>query len=591
MVSREAKVGTFLYRTSKFEPSQSRKKKKKTRSTIREGNDRITSDTTHKKKKKKRASQILTNNQLKTSNDGSHQDGTSSLSNSHSTIPSITESPTDTSPQTTTKKHKKPSNRSGSRVKGSSGVKSSGSSRTNRDQKSSPRSVGGNDEDDHQQSKEDISLSSSSNSHSNSNHKHNGSKSRSEPRASPPSLVIVPSDEPLASRNDSARGSPANVGNPPHNKGSTLAEVSSTVQTLSSLPTPTSAVPTYTGPYISKADGGRSPELQLGVTTPRKVMLMSSIPEDKTTETGSEKMPVSREGSTVGTHVGMNGSGIGGGKRQSGSFSLGNVAYRRKITAGEADDKDGSLGGIKKMQAKITYAKALYDYTGNPDKNVLSFKHGAVLEVLIKNESGWWTGVVEGEAGYFPSNFVTEIDAEEAMMLSRNTSSDVDLSDSGSDILAPTEDGESLSARGPESKRPGTKVAFSSKSQPTTPRGPTHPKTHIISTDASSRSGTVIGTGIESSSSKKGAGSQVPRSGSAISSRMTSPRDDIVHGSNEKNMSREKDNHSTSSSSPTTEKERKGFLKKITRRVKKAGKEKSAHSTDYTPVRKNSAEL
>jgi hypothetical protein len=55
-------------------------------------------------------------------------------------------------------------------------------------------------------------------------------------------------------------------------------------------------------------------------------------------------------------------------------------------------------------------AKALFDYEGDPSKNILGFKTGDVIDILQKNESGWWTGQLNGTLGYFPSNFVQLIE-------------------------------------------------------------------------------------------------------------------------------------------------------------------------------------
>ena len=48
--------------------------------------------------------------------------------------------------------------------------------------------------------------------------------------------------------------------------------------------------------------------------------------------------------------------------------------------------------------------KAEYDY--NPtDAGELPFKEGDIIKVVAKHPSGWWTGVLNGNQGTFPSNF------------------------------------------------------------------------------------------------------------------------------------------------------------------------------------------
>lgn len=67
------------------------------------------------------------------------------------------------------------------------------------------------------------------------------------------------------------------------------------------------------------------------------------------------------------------------------------------------------------------FCRALYDYDAQ-DASALSFRRGDVIEILSKQPSGWWDGLLGDERGWFPSNYVEEISEEEA-----------DLAMSGSD--------------------------------------------------------------------------------------------------------------------------------------------------------------
>lgn len=62
------------------------------------------------------------------------------------------------------------------------------------------------------------------------------------------------------------------------------------------------------------------------------------------------------------------------------------------------------------------FVQAEYPFT-SPDGTALSFAPGDVIEVLTQLESGWWDGLlVNGERGWFPSNYVrriTDLEAEE----------------------------------------------------------------------------------------------------------------------------------------------------------------------------------
>ena len=48
---------------------------------------------------------------------------------------------------------------------------------------------------------------------------------------------------------------------------------------------------------------------------------------------------------------------------------------------------------------------AIYDYVKDKDDE-LSFPEGAVIFVTKKNDDGWWEGVMDGENGLFPGNYV-----------------------------------------------------------------------------------------------------------------------------------------------------------------------------------------
>ena len=59
------------------------------------------------------------------------------------------------------------------------------------------------------------------------------------------------------------------------------------------------------------------------------------------------------------------------------------------------------------------FCRALYDYQST-DTSGLSFRRHDVIRVLNKVETGWWDGVLGDVRGWFPSNYVTTISAEEA---------------------------------------------------------------------------------------------------------------------------------------------------------------------------------
>lgn len=51
------------------------------------------------------------------------------------------------------------------------------------------------------------------------------------------------------------------------------------------------------------------------------------------------------------------------------------------------------------------FALALYDFNGEREGD-LQFSRGEYIEILDKNESGWWVGRLGNVTGMFPFNFV-----------------------------------------------------------------------------------------------------------------------------------------------------------------------------------------
>ena len=53
------------------------------------------------------------------------------------------------------------------------------------------------------------------------------------------------------------------------------------------------------------------------------------------------------------------------------------------------------------------YVLAMHDFAPQQqDANCLSFRAGQVIHVLNRDESGWWDGELDGQRGWFPSNYV-----------------------------------------------------------------------------------------------------------------------------------------------------------------------------------------
>jgi son of sevenless-like protein len=55
--------------------------------------------------------------------------------------------------------------------------------------------------------------------------------------------------------------------------------------------------------------------------------------------------------------------------------------------------------------------RALCDHQPD-DSSLLAFRQGDVIQVVAKLETGWWDGSCRGNRGWFPSQFVTEMETE-----------------------------------------------------------------------------------------------------------------------------------------------------------------------------------
>lgn len=54
---------------------------------------------------------------------------------------------------------------------------------------------------------------------------------------------------------------------------------------------------------------------------------------------------------------------------------------------------------------------AMYNFEGK-DEECLTLKEGDVVVVTNKNDSGWWTGSLDGKTGVFPGSYVKEVPPE-----------------------------------------------------------------------------------------------------------------------------------------------------------------------------------
>eukprot|EP00727_Mastigamoeba_balamuthi_P007541 m51a1_g3407 putative myotubularin isoform x1 (1148) ;mRNA; f:559739-564043 len=83
----------------------------------------------------------------------------------------------------------------------------------------------------------------------------------------------------------------------------------------------------------------------------------------------------------------------------------------------DGDDEEYPTNGATvapEMEQPLGRYVALYDYAARDDTE-LTFTRGDIVEVVYKEDSGWWWGVLKGRRGWLPSNFFEEAPPEEAV--------------------------------------------------------------------------------------------------------------------------------------------------------------------------------
>ncbi|XP_062406540.1 CD2-associated protein isoform X2 [Sardina pilchardus] len=89
------------------------------------------------------------------------------------------------------------------------------------------------------------------------------------------------------------------------------------------------------------------------------------------------------------------------------------------------------------QELKKRQCKALFDYVPQ-NEDELELKVGDVVEITEEVEEGWWSGVLNGKFGLFPSNFVKEMEeSDDADADNGNTEADCSSKDGISTPMSP----------------------------------------------------------------------------------------------------------------------------------------------------------
>ncbi|KAL0967493.1 hypothetical protein UPYG_G00252930 [Umbra pygmaea] len=102
-------------------------------------------------------------------------------------------------------------------------------------------------------------------------------------------------------------------------------------------------------------------------------------------------------------------------RREKNAGNVANLVQRMStygIPAGGFQPHSQPRGVKKSMDPKKRQCKALFEYMPlNEDE--LELKIGDIIDITEEVEEGWWSGILNGKSGLFPSNFVKEIEKNE----------------------------------------------------------------------------------------------------------------------------------------------------------------------------------
>jgi myosin-1 len=136
---------------------------------------------------------------------------------------------------------------------------------------------------------------------------------------------------------------------------------------------------------------------------PQRVQVSASIYTDNTLVNKLGKTAISQNSLN-------NSSGLSGSKYLATSGSGSNVNLAGSNSNLPSSHKNLAAVAKKKLPPppppkKILGLKALYAYDA-AEADELSFAVGDVIELVSKDDPGWWTGKCRGRTGIFPSNYV-----------------------------------------------------------------------------------------------------------------------------------------------------------------------------------------
>jgi len=93
------------------------------------------------------------------------------------------------------------------------------------------------------------------------------------------------------------------------------------------------------------------------------------------------------------------------------SVSIGSSKPAAPVAA--AEEPKAAPAAASSSKRVLKRVRVLYDYTP-AGGDELTIHEGEICEVSEMNDDGWWYGECNGKAGFFPSNFVADLDTDDA---------------------------------------------------------------------------------------------------------------------------------------------------------------------------------
>lgn len=140
-------------------------------------------------------------------------------------------------------------------------------------------------------------------------------------------------------------------------------------------------------------------------------------------------------------------------------FQASSIARKSTLDDQTVVEEDHADEGSETESGPEEFVVALHDFTSS-NETCLSFESGQVIKVFNRDESGWWDGELNGQRGWFPSNYVDE----EGITSNADGQSNGDYSSPRGSMEEPESSHQHITTHSRSMKAPHSTTAHSSSS-------------------------------------------------------------------------------------------------------------------------------